>query len=328
MEMYWPDVDVTCRRELLACAVEREIKFWDASNHTHLVALPTLRGHVADITTIAFSPDNSALASGAEDGVIIIWDLDSCRLLLSLSHDPESVTSVTALTFNGTRDILASGGSNGAIVLWDTSSMIVGPGSAVLAVVALTALTYHTQSIRALHFSGDGARLLSCGNDANIKLWNLGSNPASCSATIFVSDHIVTKLAVSRVKEGRFAYVGYYDSHIHVWEMARLNTFGRVTDLLQRPFLSSAKSAGLAKEVCLCHGHVGSIVDLCFSPVRADILVSCSLDLKLIIWNCVTGCILHSCVTEDVLRGISWNVDGSRVAAVSSACELIVFNVS
>ena len=57
----------------------------------------TLTGHVASINALAFSPDGTYLASGADDGFIIVYDVASGRE----AHKLDGKSPVTALLWSG-----------------------------------------------------------------------------------------------------------------------------------------------------------------------------------------------------------------------------------
>ena len=37
-------------------------------------------GHGADVDALVFSPDGRTLASGSDDGTILLWDVQSCLM--------------------------------------------------------------------------------------------------------------------------------------------------------------------------------------------------------------------------------------------------------
>jgi WD40 repeat protein len=64
---------------------------------------------------VAFSPDGSLMAAGADDGTVTMWDMASADELITLNGHSEGVASV-AFSPDGT--LLASGSYDGTVVLW------------------------------------------------------------------------------------------------------------------------------------------------------------------------------------------------------------------
>ncbi len=82
-----------------------------------------LAGHPAEAWAIAFSPDGSLLASGADDHKIKIWDVESERELVTLSAHSQTVTALAFFNDSdrlaSVGDRLASVGLDGQVVLWN-----------------------------------------------------------------------------------------------------------------------------------------------------------------------------------------------------------------
>ena len=51
------------------------IRLWDVATGENIT---TFWGHPTDVQSLAFSPDNTLLASGSHDGTILLWDLEPC----------------------------------------------------------------------------------------------------------------------------------------------------------------------------------------------------------------------------------------------------------
>lgn len=57
-------------------AADATIKIWDTKSGR---LEHTLEGHLAGISTIAWSPDSTLLASGSDDKSIRLWDVEKVR---------------------------------------------------------------------------------------------------------------------------------------------------------------------------------------------------------------------------------------------------------
>ncbi len=103
-------------RTLAAALSRNQVRFWDVA--TGAPTGETLRGHTdADVTSLAFSPDGQAFASGDSGGTII--------LLSASFHRFQQVYagSVTSLAFSPDGRMLASASNNDSqVILWDVAT--------------------------------------------------------------------------------------------------------------------------------------------------------------------------------------------------------------
>src|SRR5580698_1222749 len=88
-----------------------KISLWDVATGREL---PALRGHSAAVTSVAFSPDGSILASGGRDGAVKLWNLASGSELRTLGGSGQ----ITSTAFSPDGRIVASA-SDKTIKLWD-----------------------------------------------------------------------------------------------------------------------------------------------------------------------------------------------------------------
>jgi WD40 repeat protein len=134
------------------------------------------------VETIALSPDGKIMASGAEDGTIILWDLDSGMVI----GDPLSVSGgdIKTVAFSPDGKMMASGTEGGTSVLWDTETMEVR-GKIDGATDA-----HH------IIFSPDGKKLASLSSDRSIVIVDLTTmqvigNPIRDLTTNFMKGELV-----------------------------------------------------------------------------------------------------------------------------------------
>jgi hypothetical protein len=111
------------------------------------------------VTSVAFSPDGSKIASGSVDNTIKLWRVSDGSLLRTLEGHTGPVTSV-AFSPDGSK--IASGGGDWTIKLWRVSDGEL-----------LRTLEGHTDAVASVAFSPDGSVIASGGgwNDKTIKLW-------------------------------------------------------------------------------------------------------------------------------------------------------------
>lgn len=115
------------------------------------------------IWCIAFTPNGRVLASGRQDGTILLWSVAEQAPLSEawLAH----YGPVTALAVSPDGQILATGGGDYLIRLWDLATG-----------AALGELVGHSNALGGLSFSPDGKFLASCGlYGGPLRLWDVES---------------------------------------------------------------------------------------------------------------------------------------------------------
>jgi platelet-activating factor acetylhydrolase IB subunit alpha len=130
----------------------------------------TLQGHRLPVTSVAFHPVFSSLASASEDATIKIWDWELGELERTLKGHTKAVLDVD---FGGPRGgtLLASCSSDLTIKLWDPSDEYKNTRT----------LPGHDHSISCIRFVPSGAAgaplsgniLVSASRDQTLKLWDV-----------------------------------------------------------------------------------------------------------------------------------------------------------
>ena len=194
---------------LIAIAgVDTDIKIWDVHNDS----VRTLNGHQDTVTSLAFSPDGSLLASTG-GGQTILWQMPDLRKITTFGHGgPEIAFStdgtllaitgrhvnvfdvahrteiatlehdewVWSLSFsNDGRFLAADAGTGTAVTVWDLQQKQI-----------VSRLQGHTADINFVHFSPVDGILASASWAGEIMLWNvdnwtrLGALPHNTTAVV------------------------------------------------------------------------------------------------------------------------------------------------
>ncbi len=260
---------------------------------TEAAARVGLVGHAARVTSVAFSPDGTRLASSAADKMIMIWDVSTGEQLITIRGHAQGVTSV-AFSPDGAR--LASASMDKTIRLWNAST-----GE------HLETIRGHDEPVISITFSPRGEQLASSSR-STVRLWS--ASTAEPVATLHGHEsEIVTSIAFS--PDGAWIASGSHDATIRAWEAStgkQLNATIRIWD------------ASTGKQLNMFRSRQESVSSVAFFPPGGHRLATGSMDRTIMIWDTTSG--------EEVaeLRGggrwrgspiqcICLSPDGSRIAA-------------
>ncbi|MCH2228072.1 MAG: WD40 repeat domain-containing protein [Crocosphaera sp.] len=115
--------------------------------------------HLDWVTSLAITPDNKTLASGAKDGVISLWDLNTGTCIKKVNAHS---TAILSLAFIREGQILASASFDNTIKLhdWDKNNCI-------------QTLEKHSVYTQSLIFSKKNETLFSSNKNGEIKAWKV-----------------------------------------------------------------------------------------------------------------------------------------------------------
>ena len=164
-------------------------------------ALDLLTGHTEEVSSIAFNPYGSMLASGSYDNTIRIWDFHTSKLKATLTGHTGAIYSVA---FSPDGSTLASGSYDRTIRLWDVHT---GKPKATL--------TGHTERVYSVAFSPEGRTLASGSRDEFIRFWDVKTGKLLRT----IAGHIDGVSGVIFSPDGeKLASYGYLDAKISLWD--------------------------------------------------------------------------------------------------------------
>ena len=122
-----------------------------------------LQGHDGSIPSVSFSPDGKFLASGGDDGKVILWDLHGRKLREFHNEHQEWAHRgiVRSISFSPDGQRLATAGDDGKARLWDLQGR------------QLAEFSGHEGEVYSVSFSPNRKLLATGGKDDTIRLWNL-----------------------------------------------------------------------------------------------------------------------------------------------------------
>ena len=244
-----------------------------------------LKGHTGSVYSVSFSPDGSALASSSL--TIRLWDVDSGQMQ-NILHRGIWTGSVV---FSPDGSILASGHGDGKVRLWDADSdqaEFIFPQGDTGAVFSVT-------------FSPDGSTLASGHRDGKVRLWDVDSGQlkASLEGHADDTDNWITSVAFS--PDGATLVGSGSDGALQLW------------DVDSGQFKASLEG-----------NHITSIA---FSPDGAT-LAGGSWDDTLRLWDTDSGQLKASLKGHaDRVSSVAFSPDGTILASGSNDGTILLWDL-
>lgn len=283
--------------------------FMDTLSDTGPSLITTLQSP-SEVRSIAFSPDGKLMATGDEEGAIILWDVQTYRpigrpltdhMMYSVSGG-RALFNVNSLAFSPDSKILASGGEDSRIILWDivTHEPIGEP---------IYSHIYSSDNalllgVRSVAFSPDGRRLVSGGIDGTVRLWDVATGTPIGKP---LKDHDsggVESVAFS--PDGKVVASASEINELMLWDVTTEQPVGKAF-----------------------RGPPDSLFSVVAFRPGGKILASGSTDGSILLWDIVAGQIItKSIVHSERVRALSFSPNGQFLASGSYDNSLILWEIA
>jgi len=173
---------------------------------------PPVGGLFPGLTTVAFSPDGTKLATGGSDGMAKVWDTQTGKELLSVQAHPDG-RGITRIVFSPDGRLLATAtdesptGTGALAKIWDVSN-----GHEI------STFSGHSQTGRiwGLAFGPDGKRVATGGWGGLLKIWDASTG----QELLNLAGHTSTVTSVVFSPDGKYLATASVDGTARVWDAA------------------------------------------------------------------------------------------------------------
>lgn len=282
------------QRQLATATSDNRINLWCLVT---LQLLAPLAGHADTIWRLAYSPDDTLLASTSADGTVRLWEVNSGLPVMILPRNHANWVWSIAWSPDGSR--LATGGSDARILVWDAAEAAASakrlteltqraaedPSWAATAAmeanrvaevsVPLVYWQAHEKSVHELVFApSEQSMIVSVGAEGSIAVWDGESGAMDCR----LMGHIgaVTCVSISPVNSELIA-TGGEDHTVRMWDLRDVEPGTAAAKQ------SREKSIGLNLPHYTLKGHTDGISSVKFTG-DGKLLASGSKDCEVRIW--------------------------------------------
>ena len=235
---------------------DKSAQLWDASNGQRL---KKLEAHLAEVTAVAFSPDDRLLATGDTKGHVKLWNIEEGRVVAKLDGHSRRISAITFLS-DGSRVLTASGDKT--VGQWD-----VATGQELTKLILK-----HPDSILAMQpIPGSDSVITSCA-DRKLRVWNTGD--AKIAQTLGPFEGDIFSLSVSSDGQ-RLLAANSEERTVRLWDLES----GRE--------VQSPQPSGKLGPLVDLKLHGGLLWSTAFLPGTDDVLTVGGSDARL--WDVKTG---------------------------------------
>ncbi|MCB0053774.1 MAG: WD40 repeat domain-containing protein, partial [Caldilinea sp.] len=235
---------------LASAGLDGRIIIWDVAGG---FALREIRWSTP-VHDVAFSPDGSFMATGAQDNLVVLWDTapGDVEQWVPLYRLPGHTGWVRKVEFSPDGRTLASSSWDNTARLWDTVA-----GRTIQSLAGSKGWVY------GLAFAPDGRSLVTSSIDGYGRIWNVANEQDLMIERAYGVSNDVRIHSLAYSGDGRYLATGGFDNTARLWDAA--------THEPLRPFL-----------------HYDVVYDVSLSADGSRLLTA-SADRSAIVWDTATG---------------------------------------
>ncbi len=318
---------------------ENPIKVWDVATWKQK---HTLTGFSQPVNDIAFSPDNSIIASGGFDPNIFLWDVATGK---RKEKSIRQKNIVGCIAYNSDSRLLLSGSFDSTVVIWDADTYTKKH--------AFTANDPPLSPALSIMFSPD-LRNFTHLNPETVQMWDILSgelkltlqNESDFRSVAFSPDGktLATGGEVERIGEDHsYGYKG-----IHLWNIQtseKITTFkGKMCTILCVAYSPDGRSLAsgeswadyavrlwnvlTSEPIFTFKGHTKNVFCVAYSP-DGSILASGSADNTIRLWDVVTGKHIKTLTGHTApITSIKFSSDGHTLASCSMDATILLWDLT
>lgn len=333
-----PERSTLLALQAIAATAPEKVVLTEAESALHagvqaMRGIKTLRGHAAQVSSVAVNPAGTQVASISQDGTTRLWDLATGQPLLTLlTHVTSWDGKGVLFTPDGKRVLTVADGN--VARLWDLSTgkevfSLEGHSDAVSSVAVspdgnkLATASYDSgvriydatsgERLRTMFedggalfvaFSADSRRLLTAGFDskdiARGTVWDVESG----RRLLTVGDQLGAIYCIISDPDGTRIATGGFDGIVRIWD-------GATGKLLNTLF-----------------GHSAKVAEVAFSP-DGKLLASGSEDGTAKVWDAQTGAELLTLAGHfGGVLGVAFTPEGSRLVTASRDATIRIWDIT
>jgi WD40 repeat protein/serine/threonine protein kinase len=313
---------------VVTASFDRTARLWDARSGA---PVRTLKGHTDSVYSAAFSPDGARVVTGSWDGTARVWDTKSGEGLLTFKGDTDGVTSAS-FSPDGSR--ILTGSHRLSAKVWDASRGLEHYAVEEPAEERLDCgrLQCNPRDIRLAIFNPDHTRILTAGQDKQVRLWDAKSG----AELLTFKGHTDVLTSASFSPDGSWVAAAGYDGTARLFDattgaellVLKADAPADYTRTVYSPCFSPdgkrivtghgdgttrVWDAKTGAELLTLKGHTSPVVSVCFNADASRVLTG-SWDRTARLWDAKSGAELLTLRghTDNVVQA-AFNPDESRI---------------